>query len=109
MKILKIEDSKGSFLSHLGDDTTPEQWTLIDQIDKNGLMALLDIYIKDDYVEMDSYNEHPIANPAQQIIYASIFNKFNTLAENKSKFKEAGNSLYWDEIKKYEVRETDEF
>lgn len=97
MKILKIDNNNGSFYS-----SKTEEWKYIDQIDKDGLMELLNDYLKDN-VEMDVYNEDLVMNPAQQIIYKSIYDKFSTLNENKSKFKDESERLYIDAIQKYKV------
>ena len=108
MKILEIREKKGWFLSLLPDATQPGEITPIDQINKEGLMMLLDLYINRDDIEMDSYEEHPIENPAQQIIYKNIFDNFSELVDSKNKFKDEGERLYLDAIQKYKVHETEE-
>lgn len=97
MKILEIKDGKGHFYCSKDKEFKP-----IDEIDKDGLMGLLDNYLKDD-VEMDIYNESLIHNQAHQIIYKSVFDKFNALNDNKVKFKDESERLYLDEIQKYKV------
>lgn len=97
MKILKIEDNKGYF--YLSSDN---DWKPIDQIDKDGLMELLNNYLASD-VEMDAYDESLIQNQAHQIIYKSIFDKFSALNDNKTKFKDESERLYLDEIQKYKI------
>ncbi len=106
MKILKIENNTGYFRKNSNDE-----WESIDKIDKDGLMMLLNIYMNIDSIDMDSYEaeEYPIANPAQKIIYKSIFDKFSHLAKHKDTFKDASDSLYWEEIQKYQVPEMDDF
>ena len=106
MKLLEIKDKKGYFRSPLSDADQNGKITLIDQIDKEGLMMLLNLYINGDDIEMDSYEEHPIENPAQQIIYKNIFDNFSELVNNKNKFKDEGERLYLDAIQKYKVHET---
>lgn len=96
MKILKIEEGKGYFRSSDNGD-----WIPIDEIDKDGLMKLLNRFLDAD-VEMDIYNEKTLLNQAQQIIYKSIFEKFSLLQENKSKFKDESNRMYLSEIQKYQ-------
>ncbi len=109
MKILEIRDKKGWFLSILPDATQPGEITPIDQINKEGLMMLLDLYINRDDIEMDLYEGQQIENPAQQIIYKSIFDNFSELMDSKNKFKDEGERLYLDAIQKYKVPETDDF
>lgn len=95
MKILKIEDSKGYFRT-----SAEAEWKEIDTIDKGGLMALLDTFLESD-AEMDSPDENEIRNPAQQIVYRSIFEKLSNLSENKKKFKDESDRKYLKEMKKY--------
>ncbi len=108
MKILEIKDKKGWFLSRLPDADQNGEITPIDQINKDSLMMLLNLYINGDDIEMDSYEEHQIENPAQKIIYESIFDRFSELVDSKNKFKDEGERLYLDAIQKYKVHETHE-
>ncbi len=108
MKILEIRDKKGYFLSRPSDAIRPSGTTPIDQINKEDLMILLNLYINGDDIEMDSYEDHPIENPAQKIIYESIFDNFSELVDKKNRFKDEGERLYLDAIQKYKVPETDE-
>ncbi len=96
MKILKIEGSNGFFRTSDKDD-----WRPIDEIDKDGLMKLLNRFLDSD-VEMDNYDEKSLLNQAQQIIYKSISEKFNNLQENKSKFKDESDRMYLGAIQKYQ-------
>ncbi len=105
MIILKIKNKIGYFRKNSNDE-----WETIDKIDKDGLMTLLNIYMNSgEDIDMDSYEQYPIANPAQNIIYKNIFDKFSHLVKNKNTFKDASDSVYWAEIQKYQVPETDDF
>ncbi len=95
MKILKIDNNSGYY--KYSDEA---EWTPIDEIDKDGLMRLLDVYLSAD-VEMDSLDEKSLANQAQQIIYRSIFAKLDGLKESKSKFKDESDRTYLAAIEKY--------
>ena len=95
MKILKIDDSCGYFRF-----SNEAEWIPIDEIDKDGLMRLLEVYLSTD-VEMDSLDEKSIANQAQLIIYRSIFAKLDGLKESKSKFKDESDRTYLTAIEKY--------
>ena len=75
-------------------------WKPIDQIDKDGLMRLLNDYLGKD-VEVDEYAENLIGNQAQQIIYRSISEKIGTLNTNKNRFKDESERLYLDALIKY--------
>jgi hypothetical protein len=95
MKILKIENSNGFFL--VAEDNT---WKAIDEIDKDGLMSLLDLFLEDD-VEMDVVEEDNLSNQAHLIIYKSIFEKLSSLKESKSKFKDESEREYLSAIQEY--------
>ena len=95
MKYLKIEDSKGYFLSSDGNHTE------IDKINKEALMHLLDQATEEDIFEMDEYHEVNIGNPAHRIIYSNIYEKFKSLLENKTRFKDESNQLYKNALEKY--------
>lgn len=95
MKILKIEGGNGFFRTSDSDD-----WKPVDEIDKDGLMKLLNFFLDSD-VEMDNFDENALSNQAQQIIYKSIFEKFSSLKENKGKFKDESERTYLDAIQKY--------
>ena len=62
-------------------------WKPIDEIDRDGLMELLNDFLKDEAVEMDNYEESLIHNQAQQIIYKSISQKFALLSKSKKSLK----------------------
>ncbi len=109
MKILEIKEGKGFFLAHQDGSWTEYKLTPIEQIDKNGLMMLLNLYMDGNNIEMDSYQENPIVNPVQEIIYKSIFDKFSNLILNADKFKDDSDTLYLEEIRKYQVPEPGDF
>ena len=94
MKYFKIEENKVYFLK---DSKT---WTAIDQIDKADLLNLLDCALEDGF-EMDEFEKEKIANPAHQIIYKNIFERFAEIVKNRSRFKDESQSLYRDAIEKY--------
>lgn len=98
MRLLKIKSKKGFFCLGETDDTCVE----IDKIDKDKIMKLLDIAVSVDF-DMDDYEDkkNKINNPAQEIIYRNLFNKFKEFKENKNLFKENGEGLYKDALEKY--------
>lgn len=95
MKILKIEDSKGFF------SPDGEQWNPIDEIDKVGLIKLVNLVLKSS-VQMDEYNDANIDNQAHQIVYKSIYEKLMTLQDNRDKFRDESDRLYLESIEKYQ-------
>lgn len=97
MKYLKIKDNKGFYLK---DKANPEEWTEIDQIDKNDLMKLLDYASETDF-EMDTYDVSLIQHKAHQIIYKNLSEKFDTFLANKNRFKDESESIYKTALEKY--------
>jgi len=98
MKYLKISENKGHFLK---DKNQPENWTEIDQIEKDDLLKLLDI-ASNEVFEFDLYDEDIIGNKAHQIIYKHLSEKFTTFIANKDRFKDEADNIYKDAIEKYQ-------
>ena len=98
MKYLKIENDKGYFIK---SKINPNNWTEIDQIEKDDLINLLDIASNEDF-ELDVYDEEILGNKAHQIIYKHIAEKFTTFLSNKSRFKDEADNLYKAALEKYQ-------
>lgn len=98
MKYLKIENNKGLFLKIIEE---VETWVEIDKITKEDLWNLLDKAISNEF-EMDNYSENEIAHKAHQIVYKSLYEKFDNLLANKSKFIDECDSQYKNAVEKYE-------
>lgn len=97
MKILRIDGGNVFFWSvALGD------WRKIDEIDKGGLLSLLDLYLGSD-VEMDAPGEQNLSNEVHKIIYVHLYEKLDALRENKSSFRDESERRYFDEISKYKT------
>ncbi|WP_266030553.1 hypothetical protein [Brucella intermedia] len=95
MKILKIEEGCGHFWVQ-----GSEEWRKIDEIDKDGLLSLLDLFLDGD-VQMDAPDEGNLHNEVHRIVYTHIYQKLSSLSESKSSFKDDSERLYFDEINKY--------
>ena len=95
MKYLKIEGNKGLFSKE------PDQWVELDQISKDDLLKLLNKAIQSEDFDMDQYDASLIGNKAHQIIYRHLYQKFNELKENSSRFKDESEQLYKSAIEKY--------
>jgi len=95
MKVLKIGDNQGYFLSEDG-----EGFTTIDKITKEDLLRLVELTLTVD-AEFDEYNEETIRNQAHQILYRSIFEKLNGLRDRKQEFTDESERLYLPEFEKY--------
>ena len=94
MKYLKIENGKGLY------QTEPDKWVELDQIGKDDLLILLDKVINAEF-EMDEFDGGKLTNKAHQIIYKHLYQKFNELGQNKSRFKDESDQLYKSAIEKY--------
>ena len=97
MKILKIDNGNGYYSLDDGNN-----WVKIDEIDKDGLMKLLDLFLENE-VDIDEYDEAKLTHQAQQIIYKSLFDKLSVLEGNKSKFKDESDRLYLSEMQRYQI------
>ena len=95
MKILKIEDNKGFFKT-----TEDEGWKQFDEIDKDQLLGLLNLYLSNE-VQMDCLEVNTLSNQVHKIIYQSVFKKLESLKENRSKFKDESDRTYLSAIQKY--------
>lgn len=95
MKILKIENGNGFFRFETNAD-----WQPIDAIDKNGLLNLLNLFLEEE-VELDSPEELSISNQAHSIIYRNIYEKLNSLSDDKKRFKDESERMYLEEVRKY--------
>lgn len=98
MKYLKIEDNKAFFIK---DKAQPDDWTEIDQIEKEHLLKLLDYAIEEDF-EMENYDEAVLGHKAHQIIYKSIHEKLNIFLGNKDRFKDQTKNIYKEALEKYQ-------
>lgn len=94
MKYLKIEENRGYY------QLVPETWIEIDKINKDDLMALLNLAVESDF-EMDAFDITILANKAHQIIYKNLSEKFTELLNNKNRFKDESELIYAGAIDKY--------
>ena len=100
MKYLKIDNNKGFYRI----DTTVENWSDIEQINKEHLLILLKFASSEDF-EMDEYKDELLQNPAHNIIYKNIHGKFNEFLGNKTRFQDSVEAMYKQAIEKYKVQE----
>jgi hypothetical protein len=98
MKCLKIKDGKGEF-SVDGANYLP-----LDQINKDHLMALLDIALDSEQeFEMDEYSSEVVTNAAHKVIYSNLFEKFKAVKANKEQFTTDIEGLYQESFNKYKL------
>lgn len=101
MKYLKIEDNKGHYLKV---ETESSEWIEIDKISKDDLFNLLNKAVSDEF-EMDIYEEEKLGHKAHQIVYKSIYEKFEHLVDNKNTFRDECDGQFIEAIDKYENEE----
>lgn len=76
----------------------------LDKIKKDDLLYLLDIATNSqEEFEMDDPNELIIGNPAHDIIYRNLYDKFVELRHNKTRFLDESEALYKDALQKYQI------
>lgn len=96
MKYLEIKNGKGYFINQSSECKT------IDFITKEDILYLLDEATNPNKsFEMDSIDEKTIHHEAHQIIYKDIYNKFQEILVNKTRFIEESEKIYKDELEKY--------
>ena len=96
MKLLKIEDRKGLFLSKDGEYLT------VDKMTKENLLCLVDLALEHGSVcDLDEYNPEYLPNQAHQIIYKNVHDKIAQLAARKDEFLDQSERLYLDEYERY--------
>jgi hypothetical protein len=95
MKLLKISENLGQFLTVNGD------YSSIDKINKDDLLRLVDWTLGEGDVELDSYDDQKIKNQAHQVIYKSIFQKLSDLGKRKQEFVDESARLFLDEYERY--------
>lgn len=96
MKVLKIDNSQGYFLTEEGD------YELIDRLDKSALLRLVNLALEEGF-EIDTYDEDQLRNQAHQIIYRSISEKLSDLHQRRQQFRDESEKMYLEEYEKYTV------
>jgi len=94
MKLLKIDDHLGHFLSNSG------QYEPMDKLTKVDLLRLVDLTLQGE-VEFDSYDEAAIRNQAHQIVYKSVHTKLFELASRRQEFTDESERLYLQDYERY--------
>lgn len=96
MKCLEIKNGKGYFL---GID---EEMVELDKMKKDDLLFLLDIATnKDESFEMDNIQNCKLDNQAHKVIYENLYDKFQELLQNKTRFYDESISVYKEALQKY--------
>ena len=96
MKYLLIENGQAYYV------LSPEAQKIpVEKINKDDLLALLDLCIAHEDFEMDPYDEALLQNKAHQIIYKNICQKFTELRTQRTRFSDEKTVLYRAAITKY--------
>jgi hypothetical protein len=98
MKYLKIENNKGFYRI----DSNAENWTELDQINKEHLLNLLKVASIEEF-DMDEYKDELLQNPAHNIIYKNIHEKLKDFLSNKTRFQDSVEAMYKVAIEKYSL------
>lgn len=96
MKILRISNNKGQF------SIDGENFKEVDLLLKEDILALMESVVNLD-VEMDSYNDDLIQQPAHKIIYRNLYQRLTSLLTQKERFKQESQNMFKDAIEKYRV------
>lgn len=90
MKIIRIKDNKGQFLSkpfNINGVPIESDYKNIDLIEKEDVLELL-TYMIDNEIEMDTYDsENPLPNPVHDVIYKNLYVKFADVYNSKNAIK----------------------
>lgn len=95
MKLLRINEHSGEFLSMNGD------YSSIDKIGKDDLLRLVDRTLSDDEVDWDIYDDQAIKNQAHQVIYKSVCQKLIDIKKRRQEFADESARLFLDEYERY--------
>jgi hypothetical protein len=94
MKLLKIEEPVGQFLTKYGTYYT------IDKITKEDLLRITESVLENSG-ELELYDEEKIKNQAHQVVYKSIYSNLKALENRRQEFIDESERLYLDDYKKY--------
>lgn len=96
MKCLEVSKGRGYFLNSKG---SMEE---IHKITKEDILRLLDIATdKEKDFEMDSFEKNNLDNKAHNIIYTSLYKKFDEVLHNKARFLDESAAEYKNALIKY--------
>jgi hypothetical protein len=94
MKLLRIEDHLGQFLTEDGS------YHAIDEITKDALLWIME-KVLDSAGELDPYEDEKIKNQAHQVVYKSIYSNLKALEDRRQEFIDESERLYLEDYKKY--------
>ncbi|MCM1258903.1 MAG: hypothetical protein NC307_13745 [Roseburia sp.] len=96
MKCLEIKNGKGYFLNVDGEMIE------LDKMKKVDLLYLLDIATNvEESFEMDNIGTCKLDNQAHKVIYENLYDKFQELLQNRTRFYDESIALYKDALQKY--------
>lgn len=95
MKLLKIDEPNGLFLSKSGE------YVPVDKIDKDELLRLVGLILNEDAADLDKFDDAKIKNQAHQVIYRSISQKLTDLKTRRKEFVDSTARLFLAEYERY--------
>lgn len=99
MEYTKIRDNKVYFC--LEED----EWKEITEIEKDDILELLKKFKLNEKFDIAEYDDAKIKNQAHNIIYKSIYEKFQELKINSDEIKDNHNNRYREILSKYKTVE----
>lgn len=93
--LLKIENSRGHFRDRDGKFHT------VDKLTKDHLLHLVDCVLAEDEVDLAPYDVDAIRNPADQIVYKSVFEKLSDLRQRRQEFVDESERLYLEHYERF--------
>lgn len=94
MKLLRIEDNHGQFLSADGS------YESINKITKDDLLRIME-RVLDENGELDQYEQGNITNQAHQVVYKSIYSNLKALLDRRQEFADESERMYLEDYKRY--------
>lgn len=102
MKLLKISDNRGFFLTADGN------YEPLDKIGKEDLLRLVNLVLTSN-AEMDRFDAALLQNQAHQIIYKNLWTKFEELSARRAEFLDESKRLFLAEYERYKASELSAF
>lgn len=96
MEYSKIENHKVYYRI-----TKEAEWIKITEIGKDDILKLLTAFKDDEDFKLVEYENDKIKNEAHNIIYKSIYSKFQELILKREQIIDDSNNRYMDAINKY--------
>lgn len=95
MKLLKISENQGQFLTGTGG------YEAIDKITKEELLRLVNLTLEEEDITFDDFDEVSLKNLAHRVIYKSVNQKLRDLRARRREFTDEAARLFLEDYEKY--------